>query len=134
MKKFVCFFCCIYFFTGCASTEHDGPTFSKNQLHVESKVKRQVQQDDFNGIFYIQPDEVMIEQEFWNRAFMKYSQNLDSFFYEFQMQMKKLAIYYDNTEAKERMMASAEKNFHLFCQTKGVGNEFIEWRRLVQSW
>lgn len=112
------------------------PSFARNQLEVRSVAKKQVQRDDFNGIFYLTPDEVMIVQDYWSREFNRLTQPgaYGKFFNEFNLQMKKLSTYYGSEPQKERMMASAERSFYEFCLSMEIETEYREWRSKMSAW
>ncbi len=112
------------------------PSFARNNLDVRNVVSKQIQRDDFNGVFFISPEEILLVQDYWSGEFNRLTQpgSYNKFFQEFRLQMKRLSAYYGNDVQKEKMMVSAEKNFYEFCVSMNIDEEYKSWKNKISAW
>lgn len=109
-----------------------GPEFKQSKFKVYWIFRPQIQRRDFNGVFDIFPDRARIVTKFWNQKFVELTREdyYDEFFMTFYEYMASFAqTYPTDTAAKERTLDRLEKHFQLFCSTKKIEPEFIEFQQ-----
>lgn len=107
------------------------PEFRQSKFKVYWIYRPQVQRRDFNGVFDIYPDEARLVNRYWNQKFIELTRDdyYDDFFLEFYENMASFAqTYAASTRQKERILDKLERHFQLFCSSKGVEDEYLEFQ------